>query len=74
MCKVIPFMELMKGVSFIFDINLPKLEVFAKYSKTIKVVLPSQSLTNYQKEQNILLLGVIIYEDLDKEDYSYMLY
>ena len=30
MRKVIPFMALMKEVSFIFDIHLPKSEVFCK--------------------------------------------
>ena len=30
MCKVIPFMELVNGEYFIFDVNLPKPKVFCK--------------------------------------------
>ena len=40
-----PFMALMKELSFNFDINLPKPEIFSKVFTYKKVVLPSQNLT-----------------------------
>ena len=62
MRDVIPFIEMMKEVSYIFYISLPKPEYFVKSLKTIKVSLTSRSLTSSYEEQNILLLSIIIYE------------
>ena len=70
MREVRPFMALMKELSFISGIHIPKPEVFCKVFKKIKFVLLWQSLTNYHQEQNISLLSIIIYKAL----YIRMLY
>ena len=66
MREVIPFIALMKEVSFIFDIHLPNQEVFVKYSRTIKFVLLSRSPPNSHQKQKLLLLSTIISKDLHK--------
>ena len=66
MCKIIPFIELMKEVYFIFDIHLPNPEVSSKYLKKINAVLLSRSLTSSHQEKDITLLSIIIYKALHK--------
>ena len=39
MCEVIPFMELMKEVYFIFDVHLPKPELSCKVSKDNQICI-----------------------------------
>ena len=53
MRKLIPFMELMKGVSFIFGIHIPKPEVFCKLFKDNQILLLSWSLKNSHQEKHI---------------------
>ena len=65
MRDVILFMVMVKEVSFIFDIHIPKPEVFVKSSSITKGVLASRN-RFFQQEQNILLLSITIYEVLCK--------
>ena len=66
MRKLIRFMALMKELSLILMFVFQSQKYFVKYSQTIKVVLPLQSLTNSCQEQNISLLSIIISEDFQK--------
>ena len=66
MRKFVSFMALMKELSFIFDVHLPKPEVFCKLFKDNQRLLPSRSPENSHQEQNISLLSIIISEAFHK--------
>ena len=66
MRKAIPFMALMKELSYIYDKHITKSEVFCKLFEKNEVLFQSWSLPNYHQEQNILILSIIIYRALYK--------
>ena len=62
--KVIPFMEIIKEVYFIFDINLPNPKVFSKvfkYNQSCIAIAVSKTISPRKKT---LLLIIIIFEAL----------
>ena len=61
MCKVIPFISLMKEVSFIFDIHIQNPEVLCKLFKNNQVCIAVAESKNSHQEQNISPLSIIIY-------------
>ena len=62
---IIPFMELMKEVSFIFDINLPKSEVFYKvFEANQSCIAIAESNKFSLRKKHTLLLIIITYKAL----------
>ena len=61
MLKVIPFIALMKEVSFISDINLPNPEVFCKLFEDNQMFIAVADSKSSHQEQNISLVSIIIY-------------
>ena len=74
MPKVIPFMELMRKVSIIFDINIPKPEVFCKvFEENQSCISSAESKKSSSRTKHIC----INYHNLSsfvKKYYPYMLY
>ena len=66
MRKVIPFMELMKEVSFVFDINLPKPEVLCKVFEDNQSCISVSKSNKFSPRKNISLLSIIITKSLYK--------
>ena len=60
MCDVIHFMALMKELSSIFDINLPKPEVFCKIFEDNQICIAVKESTRFLQEQNTPLLSITI--------------
>ena len=63
---VIPSMAPMKKVSFIFDIHIPKPEVFCTVFEDNQSFISVAESIFFHREQNILLLSIIISEALQK--------
>ena len=66
MQDVTPFVALMKEVSFIFDIHIPKPEVFCKVFEYNKSCIFIAEFFKNIRLKNILLLSIIISEDFCK--------
>ena len=66
MRNMIPFMEMMKEVTFIFYIHLPSPEVFWKLFEDNQSCISVAELKFFYQEQNTSILSIIISEALYK--------
>ena len=62
MHEIINFMALMKEVSFILDIHLPKPEVFCKLFEDNQGCISVAKFNRFYQEQNTLLLIITVFE------------
>ena len=60
--KLMPFTELMKEVYFIFDIYIPKPEVFYKLFEDNQIYIAVTESKKFPPRKNIILLSIVIYK------------